>query len=125
MRPEKWSASHEGWLVQARQNATIAELREQVEQGAALFGVYQGETQIGAFILRIDHSAEGDEGVIVAGAGQLHGFDFLDGLLPHMEKLFHGVRSIRVHTARPSMARKLAALGYTAAEMVFRKAVAA
>jgi hypothetical protein len=121
--PAIWCADSETWLNFARQHASLADLQEQVEQGAALFHVFCDARLVGAFILRIDESASGSEGVIVAGAGRLPGFDFIVDLVPHIEKLFRNVNSIRIHTARPGLIKKLAKAGYEASEMVLRKAV--
>lgn len=123
VKPSTWTADTDTWLVFAQQHATLSDLREQIGQGAALFHVYQAGKMVGAMILRVDQSASGAEGVVVAAAGRLPGFDFTLDLLPHVERLFHGVKSVRIHTARPGMARKLAASGYTPTEMVFSKAI--
>lgn len=87
----------------------------QVEAGAAsLFMVDQGDEIIAAFVLRVD----GDEGVIVAASGPV---SLILELLPHMEARFSGCRVMRIHTARPAVARMLSRRGYGAAELVLRK----
>ena len=111
------------WLTLALQHASLADLRGQVDAGAALFAVREGARLVGAFVLRVDQTAQGSEGVIVAAGGNLPGFDFTVDLLPHVEALFSGVVAIRIHTARPGMARKLAAAGYMPREMVFAKVI--
>lgn len=121
--PGIWSADSEAWLTFAKQHATLDDLREQVEQGAYLFHVYCNGRMVGAFVLRIDEAASGSEGVIVAGAGRLPGFDFIVSLVPHIEKLFLNVKTIRIHTARPGLIKKLSRSGYEASEMVLRKVV--
>lgn len=90
----------------------------QVESGkASLFAVEVGGEVVGAFVLRV----EGTEGVIVAAAGRLDGVDLAPTILPHAETLFRGCRSVRVHTARPGMAKLLTRQGYAAQEIVLRK----
>lgn len=115
------------WLMLALQHVGLVGIRAQVEAGARLFTVWHGEDDdrkmVGALVLRVDESIEGAEGVIVAAGGRLPGFDFTVDLLPHIETLFRGVRCIRIHTARPGMAAKLAAMGYAPREMVFAKGV--
>jgi len=123
IQPATWTAETANWLTFAQQHATLEDLREQINQGAALFHVYHLGQLVGAMILRVDQSASGAEGVVVAAAGRLPGFDFTLDLLPHVEKMFHNVKSVRIHTARPGMARKLARAGYQPSEMVFSKAI--
>lgn len=124
IKPAPWSAESAMWLTLALQHATVADLRAQVEAGAALFAVESSGRMVGAFVLRLDQTAQGAEGVIVAAGGNLPGFDFTADLLPHVEDLFSGVVAIRIHTARPGMARKLAAAGYLPREVVFSKVIA-
>ncbi len=123
IEPAEWSPAVAMWLTLALQHASLADLRGQVDAGAALFAVREGARLVGAFVLRVDQTAQGSEGVIVAAGGNLPGFDFTVDLLPHVEALFSGVVAIRIHTARPGMARKLAAAGYMPREMVFAKVI--
>lgn len=90
----------------------------QVESGRAhAFSLdYCGEI-VGAFVLRV----EGREGVIVAAAGLLEGVDLTPIMLPHIESRFVGCDAVRFHTARPGMARLVAAHGYVGQEVVLRK----
>lgn len=120
--PAEWSASAAMWLSLAVQHATVADLRAQVDCGAAsLFEVESAGRMVGAFVLRVDQCAGRHEGVIVAAAGNLRGVDFTAAILPHVESLFSGVAVIRIHTARCGMAAKLAAAGYVPRELVFSK----
>lgn len=119
----EWSADTEAWLVFSLQDATLTDLHYQVQNGAKLFHVFSGGRHVGAFILRIDSSDELIEGVVVAAAARLPGHDLTLGLLPHIEKMFQGVDRVRIHTARPGMAKKLEKIGYEAKELVLAKVV--
>lgn len=120
--PGAWGPSADRIIAQAHQQATPAEIRAQVEGGgASLFYVLAGGETVGAFVLRVDRTAEGAEGVIVSGAGSLPGVDLIAACMPSIERLFVGVRAIRYHTARPALARRLARMGYGPTEIVCRK----
>jgi len=122
LEPAEWGADAERLVPLALQHATVAEIRRQVETGAAaLWHVLEGEAVRAVFVLRVDHDADGSEGVIVAAAGACRGVDLTAALLPHVERLFLGCRAVRIHTARPGMARKLARMGYVPREVVFGK----
>lgn len=122
--PGLWCDTVAALIAQAHQHATPAEIRAQVEGGAArLFTVKAGGLVVGAFVLRVDQTAEGAEGVIVSGAGNLPGVDLIATCMPVIEGLFQDVRAIRYHTARPALARRLARLGYAPSEIVARKEV--
>lgn len=123
--PAPWGPDAERWLSQALAGATLDELRDQVEHdGARVFLVVDGDVCVGAFLLRVDHFRDGSEGVIVAAAAQRAGIDMVATCMPAIESLFQDVRSIRFHTRRPAVARKLSSLGYAAAEIVCFKEVA-
>jgi len=116
--PAAWSAAAERWLRLAMQHASLHDLKNQVQRQEAMLFHVQGDGElVGAMVLRV----EGTEGVIVSAGGNLPGYDFTLDLLPHVEKLFINVKSVRIHTARPGLAKKLTALGYFPAEMVFVK----
>lgn len=119
--PGRWSAQSAAWIATAIPQHVLPDIQAQVESGARLFDVMSGRRQVGAFVLRIDSAPSGDDGVIVAAGGHLPGFDFTVDLLPHIETLFKGVKAIRIHTARPGLAKKLARQGYDLTELVFRK----
>lgn len=120
IRPAEWCADTERWLRLAMQHATLFDLKHQVKtREAQLFHVHADEELVGAMVLRVEDT----EGVIVSAGGRLPGFDFTLDLLPHVEKLFINVKSVRIHTARPGLAKKLTALGYWPAEMVFVKEI--
>ncbi|WP_293762599.1 hypothetical protein [uncultured Aquitalea sp.] len=100
-----------------KHDPTVSETA-QVLQGAALFAVEQGGRDVAAFVLRW----EGPECVVVAAGGSLPGVSLLDVILPHIEKNSQA-EFVRIHSARPGMARKLAQHGYGVAEIVYRKGV--
>lgn len=101
---------------------SVDDLREQTKTaGAVLFRVSRGVDLVGYYLLRVDTGASGAEGVLVAAAGR-DGFDLTAHLLPHIESQFLGCNGIRIHTARPGLAKKLTTRnGYGAAELVLRK----
>lgn len=118
-----WGPDAEVWLEQATASATLADLKAQAEGGGQVFYVrHQGAT-VGAFLLRVDMTATGGEGVIVAAAAKLDGVDMIASCLPAIESKFQGCRRIRYHTETPALARKLGAWGYTAREIVCMKEV--
>lgn len=124
LRPAPWSADAERLIATALQHATPAEIRRQVESGeSVLYQVARGQHVGAVFVLRVDHDADGSEGVIVAAAGGVRGVDLTAELLPHVERLFSNCRAVRIHTARPGMARKLGRAGYRLAEIVLTKEI--
>lgn len=124
IEPGDWTNEADRLIAQAHQHASTAEIRAQVEGGAArLFYVKHAGAIVGAFVLRVDSTADGAEGVIVSGAGGMPGVNLVDSCLPAVETLFQGVKAIRYHTARPALARRLAAHGYQASEIVCRKTI--
>lgn len=124
IEPATWCAETEQFIAQALQHATPAEIRHQVEHcGARLFHIKHGAAIVGAFVLRVDEKPEGAEGVIVAAAAKLDGFDMVGTCMPAIESLFIGCKSIRYHTAIPALVRKLSRLGYVAREIVCFKEI--
>lgn len=119
--PGAWSQVAESWLALALQMATLDDLKAQYDAGASLFYVTAGGVSCGAFLLRVDQAASGPQGVIVAAAGRLRGVDLLATLLLEIENLFIGCDTFRLHSARPGMAAKVAALGYVPGEIVYWK----
>lgn len=118
-----WGPDAEVWLEQATASATIADLKAQAEGGGQVFYIrHQGAT-VGAFLLRVDMTATGAEGVIVAAAAKLNGVDMIASCLPAIEAKFQGCQRIRYHTENPALARKLGAWGYRAQEIVCVKDV--
>lgn len=93
----------------------------QIQAGASLFQVKRGGLEIGLYLLRVDQLANSAEGVLVAAVSHDPHVDLTALVLPVIEKQFIGCRSIRIHTARPGLAKKLSRAGYSAAELVLRK----
>lgn len=118
----EWSEEAGRVLADAVPFAGAGDLERQVkEEGAELFEVIAEGGRVGFYMLRVDRSAQGCEGVLVAGAGALHGVDLTAVLIPHIEQQFRGCHAMRVHTARPGLAKKLARQGYGSGEIVLRK----
>ena len=121
-RSRNWTAADDELIRPALQYATPAEVRYQVEAfGAELWHVMDGGEVIAAYVLRVDSGPDGDEGVIVAAGGKLAGFDLTANVLPHIEAMFKNCKSVRIHTARQGMAKKLVGQGYRLQELVFTK----
>lgn len=75
----------------------------------------------GVAVLAYVLSVEGKEGVVLVAAGNVPGVDLTAIVLPEIEKKFIGCESVRIHTARPGLAKKLAKQGYGAKEIVLVK----
>lgn len=119
-----WNADADRLIALAHQHATIAEIRHQVDHlGANLFFIKWAGHIVGAFVLRVDRTQDGDEGVIVSAAASVPGLDMIALCLPSIEARFENVKAIRFHTANPALARRMAAQGYEASEIVCRKKV--
>lgn len=125
--PADWCDAIEDILAPAMQHdpmSGVATLRKMVKQGRGrLFGVYDGDYLIGAYVLAIERKMHGAEGIIVAGAGRLHGASLVRTLIPHIQNQFIGCRSVRAHTARPGMVRELKKQGFQVSEIVLRRSV--
>lgn len=122
--PAEWGADADRWIGQAAPFGSLPEIAAQVQDGPAkLFVATCNGAIVGAFVLRVDHTVTGSEGVIVAAAGHVDGLDLVDTCLPAVESLFRGCRRIRYHTGRPALARKLTRSGYQAREIVCTKEV--
>jgi hypothetical protein len=122
--PAMWGSQAEPWLSQATGHDSLSDIREQVTSGAArLFYIMAGADTVGAFVLRVDTTARGPQGVMVAFAAKLQGVDMIASCLPAIEGMFVGCTSIRYHTNRAALARRLAGMGYRAAEIVSIKEI--
>lgn len=122
--PSAWGPDANRLIGEALTHATVDDIRHQVEhQGARLFFVEHSGKRVGAFVLRVDETPSGAEGVIVAGAGHLDGVDMMGTCMPHIEALFLNCTAIRYHTARPALARRLLGLGYEPVEIVCKKKI--
>jgi hypothetical protein len=125
LTPGTWGPDADAWISQALQTATPDEIRHQVEhQGARLFYVQHQGSVKGAFVLRVDQLPDRAEGVIVAGAGAVPGVDLMAVCIPAIEAMFVNCQTVRYHTAKPAVARKMQRLGYIAAEIVSIKRIA-
>ncbi|WP_427773631.1 hypothetical protein [Comamonas thiooxydans] len=123
--PGEWGADAAFWLAKALASATLLDLKRQWQQGTKLYRVMHESACVGAFLLRVDSTAKGPQGVIVAAAAELDGVDMVQTCLPAIEARFCGVRSIRFHTAKPAVARKMARMGYGPQELICVKELAA
>jgi len=123
LEPGAWGEDAAHWLAKALASATLDDLRTQWEQGASLFRILCGEQLVGAFLLRVDQTSQGPQGVIVAAAAELAGVDMIASCMPAIEGMFQGVRSIRYHTQKPAIARKMARIGYGAQELICVKEI--
>lgn len=121
----QWGADVEPWLAKALASATLADLHRQWERGAKLFRILHGQQLVGAFLLRVDSTSKGAQGVIVAAAAELAGVDMIASCMPSIEAKFQGVGSIRYHTQKPALARKMASIGYRAQEVICVKELSA
>lgn len=119
--PALWSKAAASALSEAVPFASSDDLKAQVKAGASLFAVFCDAQPVGFYLLRVDQTESGAEGVLVAASGDLAGVDLTATLVPVIEKQFTGCRSMRIHTARPGLARKLARMGYRAGEIILRK----
>lgn len=102
----------------------VADYRREVEAGqASLFRLSVRDTRelVGYALLRVEHYAHGAEGVIVAGAGELAGGRLYPQIVPALERMFIGVKTIRVESCRRAGSRVLGELGYLPTHVVFRK----
>jgi hypothetical protein len=119
IEPGPWGAEADRLIGLSVQHATPADIRHQVEHGGArLFHIKHAGTIVGAFVLRVDSLPGGDEGVIVAAAGELQGVDLTASCMPAIESMFINCKTIRYHTATPALARKLSRMGYVPREIV-------
>lgn len=118
-----WNQGAAHWVEQTQQHATTQEIRQQVEQGTAnLFEMADEAGNIcGAFVLRIEQRKSGPEGVILSAAGHVQGVDLIGVLLEQIEARFVDCVSIRLHTANPALARRMARYGYAVTELVCTK----
>lgn len=122
LEPGAWGTDAEAWLSRTGNAGDLGEYRAQLESGAArLFYVRHEGATVGAFLLRVDTTTTGNEGVIVAAAAELAGVDMTASCLPAIESLFVNCARVRYHTSRPALARKLTQHGYRPFEIVSMK----
>lgn len=118
-----WCDEAERMLLSAVQTCSILDIKGQVENGAQLFKLTQGNVLIGYYVLRVDHLSGHDEGVIVAAAGVHKDIDLTATAVPVIETQFLNCKFLRIHTARAGLVKKLAAIGYEPQEFVMRKQI--
>jgi hypothetical protein len=94
---------------------------EEILTGAEFFEVVHAGLVVLRYALRVEHKANGSEGVIVAASGAMRGVDLTAAMLPAVEHQFTAVRSIRCDTARPGLVGKMAAHGYAVESYRLRK----
>lgn len=124
IEPGPWGTEADRLIGLSVQHATPADIRFQVEhQGARLFYVKAQGQIVAAFVLRVDELPAGPEGVIVAAAGKVQGIDLMATCMPTIESLFVNCKTIRFHTAVAAVARRMAAFGYHAREIVCMKEI--
>lgn len=117
MGPGEWTPFASEQMQRACLHATPEQLQAQHRAGAALFYVMDGEKPVGCYLLRRD----GTEGVVIGAAGDGAGVDLISAILPVIEGQLSDCASIRIHTSRPGMIRRLTHAGYEAREMVLCK----
>ena len=122
--PGEWGDDAAHWLGRALASATLQDLYRQWQHGAKLYRVMHEGECVGAYLLRVDQTNNGPQGVIVAAAAELGGVDMVQTCVPAIEARFSGVRSIRFHTAKPAVARKMARMGYGPQELICVKEIA-
>ena len=120
----EWKPETRQMIASALITATLADIEEQLANGAQLFEVQDEEGRTwAAFVLRVDRLACRNVGVVVAAGGSLPGVDLTATIMPCIERMFYGVHAITVHTARPGLQRKLAPQGYKVSEIILEKEV--
>jgi len=102
--------------------------RAQVEAGGLKVLTAENEDgeHVGTLLVRTEAGDLGKEFVIVAAAGGYEGVDLTAAILPTLERLARegGCCTVRVHTMRPGLVRKLGRMGYATSEIVMRRVIA-
>jgi hypothetical protein len=117
----EWTPKNEAYIKLALATASIDDIKRQ--DGARLFEVRDQGEPIAAFVLRVDREATRTVGVIVAAGGALSGVDLTAAILPQIEAMFYGCDTIRLHTERAGLVKKLGAQGFALAEIILEKRV--
>ncbi|GGI16899.1 hypothetical protein GCM10008066_06270 [Oxalicibacterium faecigallinarum] len=123
MRIEKadWNPVTEAFIASALSTASIEDIKLQAQNGAVLFAVIDdSENTVAAFVLRVDTLANFSQGVVVAAGGRAD-IDLTKHVLPAIERMFIDCKSVRIHTARVGLIKKLAGQGYRGGEIVLEK----
>lgn len=110
-----------GWAfpnLSEKDKATMQRIENDVANGAAsLFIARMSGVAVLAYVLEV----QGREGVVTVAAGNVPGVDLTGIVMPEIEKKFLGCDTVRIHTARAGLAKKLAKQGYQAQEIVLIK----
>lgn len=116
-----WTPDTEALIASALSTAGLADIKREVEDTASLWVLCDDDAEtLAAFVLRVDQLADGCEGVVLAAGGKAD-FDLTAVVMPHIEKMFVGCKSMRVHTERMGLVKKLKLQSWYLAEMVMRK----
>ena len=117
-----WSDEAQEALSIESFNCSVLDIRRQViDDRAALFKITRNDETLGFYVLRVDKLEAGYEGVIFALACKNSEFDMVETLEPIMRSQFINCQSIRLHTARGGLVKKLTKLGYMPQEFVMKK----
>ena len=109
-RATEWTADLSMRLSLAAVHASIDDLKIQFDSGAPTFWVQVNDLTVGAYMLRFDQLTSGQiEGVVVAGQGMHAEYQLFDLVMPTIEQQCRerGCKTLRVHTSRPGVAKKL------------------
>ena len=117
----KWSPVSEKNISLALGTATLNDIKEQVKNGAYLFNVFNNDVVVCSFVLRVDNFSDRSEGVIVAAGGDCENIDLTMSVVPVIEKMFINCKTIRCHTARAGLTKKMERMGYSVQEIVLTK----
>jgi hypothetical protein len=128
LSPAAWCDQAAAMLATTIRNSpcyTVRDLEVEIRAGGAtLYSVTADDGElVGYVVLRVETYEGGSEGVIVAGAGKLMGARLYPQILPALERMFYGVRSVRVEACRPGALRLLQKAGYTMTHAIARRLV--
>lgn len=119
----RWTAETEHLIAKALTDATVEDIKRQTESGnAKLFSVCDEDAEIvAAFVLRVDAQVNKNVGVVVAAGSEEKDLDMTAAMMPYIETMFTGCQSLRVHTARPGLVKKLCRLNWKVAGIELTK----
>ena len=123
-RATEWTTDLSLRLSLAAVHASLDDLKNQFDSGAPVFWVQVNDLTVGAYMLRFDQLTSGQiEGVVVAGQGMHADIQLFDLVMPTIEQQCRerGCKTLRVHTSRPGVAKKLQRHGFELAEVVTTK----
>ena len=123
----EWAERHEAWQYKIPFDSpadTRDVLAQMVKAGEAkVCDIVRAGLPVGMLVFNVEKQSAGSELVLVAAYSENQEIDYTDLLARFAELLAHGMscKSIRLHTLRPGLVKKAAALGYSAAEIILRK----